>query len=262
MTTALATRRDYLAGQRRMIIARSVVGSLASVLPVPFIDDWAKEAVVGAGYRRIAGVHGVDLDRQAVSALVHGTTNPPSLTSIAASGIIYRIAGLAAKRALFALATANRARAATRTFVTMTLFDHYCTKLHVGGALDGKTALALRQEIDGAILQTPGALGFAPFRRGALGAIRATLRAPLELADVVSGGALRRLLARRDDLPEGEAVDALEQSIETALADKKNFLSRTVAAVEIQLSAEANPFLDLAIEALDRRWKARVAAGL
>ena len=33
-----------------------------------------------------------------------------------------------------------------------------------------------------------------------------------------------------------------------------------VAAVEVQLSAEANPFIDAAIESLDRRWRARVAA--
>ncbi|HEY4055778.1 MAG TPA: hypothetical protein VGM39_04190 [Kofleriaceae bacterium] len=260
MTTALATRRDYLDGQRRMIIARSVVGSLASVLPIPFIDDWAKEAVVGAGYKRIASVHGVDLDKQAVSALVHGTTSPPSLAEIAASGIVYRIAGMAAKRALFAMATANRARAASRTFVSMTLFDHYCTKLHVGIGLDGKTALALRQEIEGAIAQTPGALGFAPFRRGAVGALKATLRAPLELADLATRGALRRLLTRKDDVTEAEAVDALEETIDTALGAKSNFFSRTVTAVEIQLSAEANPYLDLALDALDRRWRARTAA--
>jgi len=260
VTTALATRRDYLNGQRRMIIARSLVGSLASILPLPFLDDYAKLAVVGGGYKRIAASHGVDLDDKAVAALVHGTTTPPSLTDMAASGIVYRIAGLAAKRMLFALATVNRARAATRTFMTMTLFDHYCSKLHVGAGLDGKTALALRDEIQRAIEQTPGALAFAPFRRGAMSAARATLKAPLELADLVTGGALRRLLARRaekSEVTEAEAVTMLEQSIETALASKTNFLSRTVAAVEVQLSAEANPFLDGALDALDRRWKAR-----
>jgi hypothetical protein len=44
------------------------------------------------------------------------------------------------------------------------------------------------------------------------------------------------------------------------LADKTNFLSRSVAAVEAQLSSEVNPYLDAAIESLDRRWRARVAA--
>ncbi len=262
MSVALATRRDYLNANRRMIIARSVVGSFAAVLPLPFVDDWAKEKVLGAGYRRLAELHGVDVDDDAVKSLVHGNTAPAPIAEWAASGIVYRIANLAAKRVLFVVATVNRARAASSHYVAMTLFDHYCTKLHVGAGLDGKTALALREEITRSIDQTPGALAFAPFRRGALAAARATLRAPLELADLASGGALRRLLGKRSDVTEGEAVDALEQTIETALSQKTNFLSRTVAAVEVQLSADANPFLDTALDTLDRRWKARVAAGI
>jgi hypothetical protein len=262
MTLALATRRDYLNKHRRMIIARAVVGSMAAVLPLPFIDDWAKEKVLGAGYKRIASMHGVDLDDDAVKSLVHGNTPPAPIAEWAASGIIYRIANIAAKRMLFVVATVNRARAASSHYVAMTLFDHYCAKLHVGAGLDGKTALALREEIARSIEQTPGALAFTPFRKGALAAARATLKAPLELADLASGGALRRMLAKRSEVTEGEAIDALEQSIETALSQKTNFLSRTVAAVEVQLSADANPFLDNALDTLDRRWKARLASGI
>jgi len=202
----------------------------------------------------------VDLNDEAVTHLVHGKNPPPKIVDLAASGIAYRIAGRAAKRMLLALATINRARSAARTFVTMTLFDHYCTKLHTGLALDGPTALALREEIERAIEQTPGALGFAPFRRGALSAARATLKAPLELADLATGGALRRLLARKSEVTDAEAVDTLEHAVETALANKTGFLSRTVAAVEVQLSAEANPFLDTVIDTFDRRWRAYIAA--
>lgn len=260
--TSLVLRRDYLAGQRRLIIARALASSLAGIVPVPLVDDWARAAVLGGGYRRIAAAHGVDLDDEAVKILVHGKTPPPSLAELAASGIVHRIAGAAARRMMLALATVNRARSAARTFVTMTLFDHYCARLHTGPALDGRTALALREEIAGAIEQTPGALAFHPFRRGAASAARATLKAPFELADLATGGAVRRLLARRSEVTEPEAVDDLEQSLETVLASKTGFLARTVAAVELQLSADANPFLDGVLEALDRRWRARVAAGL
>lgn len=261
-TSALVTTREYLNGQRRTIIARAIAASLAGLVPVPFLDDWAKAAVLGGGYKRIAAAHGVDVDDEALKNLVHGRTPPPSLTEIAASGILYRIAGLAAKRMMLALATVNRARSAARTFVTMTLFDHYCARLHTGLALDGPTALALREEIARAIEQTPGALGFHPFRKGILSAGRATLKAPLELADLASGGRLRKLLAKKSEVTDAEAVDDLEQAIETELANKSGFLARTVAAVEVQLSAEGNPFVDGAIEALDRRWRARVAAGI
>jgi len=260
-STSLVRTRDYLVGQRRAIIARAIAGSLAGALPVPFLDDWAIATVLGGGYRRIAASHHVDLDDAALKTLVHGTTPPPSIADLAASGIMLRIAGRAARRMLIALATIDRARSAARTFVTMTLFDHYCARLHTGLAIDAPTALALREEIGRAIDQTPGALAFHPFRRGAMAAARATLRAPLELADLATRGAVRRLLARRSSVTDAEAVDALEQAVETALANKTGFLSRTVAAVEVQLSAEANPFLDSALEALDRRWRARIAAG-
>jgi hypothetical protein len=264
-TTSLVRSREYLSRQRRAIIARSIAGSLAGALPIPFLDDWASAMVLGGGYRRIAAAHQVDLDSAALKTLVHGTSPPPSIADLAAGGIMLRLAGRAARRMMLALATIDRARSAARTFVTMTLFDHYCARLHTGLAIDTATALALRDEIGRAIDQTPGALAFHPFRRGAMSAARATLRAPLELADLATRGALRRLLARRSsasDVTDAETVDELDQAIETALASKTGFLSRTVAAVEVQLSAEANPFLDSVLDALDRRWRARVAAGV
>jgi uncharacterized protein (DUF697 family) len=257
MTNALVPRRDYLVGQRRAIIARSILGSLAGAVPLPFVDDWAITTILGGGYKKIAAAHQVDLTSEAAANLVHGTSSPPSIVEMAASGIALRIASAAAKRMMIALATVNRARSAARTFTAMTLFDHYCAKLHTGLALDGPTALALRDEITRAIDQTPGALAFHPFRKGVLAAARATLKAPLELADLASRGAVRRLLARKSEVTEAEGVDETEAAIEQALAEKTNFLSRTVAAVEAQLSSEVNPFLDGAIETLDRKWRAR-----
>lgn len=260
MSTALTMRRDYLVPQRRTIIARALAGSLAGLVPVPFLDDWAVAAVLGGGYRRIAAAHHVDLDEAAVKSLVFGESKPPKVADLAVTGILARIAGTAAKRMMLALATINRARRAANNFVIMTLFDHYCARLHTGPALDSETALALRGEILKAIENTPGALSFHPFRRGALAAARATVRAPLELADLATGGAIRKMLAKKSDVTEAEAVDEMDHALETALASKTGFLSRTVAAVEIQLTAEQNPFLDAVIENLDRRWRARMAA--
>jgi hypothetical protein len=260
MTTALVTRRDYLDDQRRAIIARSLAGALASALPLPFLDDWAVGRVLGGGYKRIAASHQIDIDEDALATLVYGASKPPSIVGVATGGILLRIASTASKRMMVILATVNRARAAARTFVTMTLFDHYCAKLHTGLAIDNATALALREEIGRAIDNTPGALSWKPFRRGALAAARASLKAPLELADIASRGALRRLLAKKSEITEGEPVDELDKSIETALANRTNFLSRATLAVEVQLTAESNPFLDSVIESLDRRWRARMAA--
>lgn len=259
MTSALVPRRDYLVPQRRSIIARSVLGSLAGAVPLPFVDDWAIGRIVGRGYQRIAASHQVDLTDEGAANLVHGTTPPPSVVDMAVSAVALRIASTAAKRMMVALTAVNRARSASRTFMAMTLFDHYCAKLHTGLAIDGATALALREEITRAIDQTPGALAFHPFRRGVLSAARATLKAPLELADLASRGALRRLVAKNSEVTHAKEIDETEQAIEAALAEKSNFLSRTVTAVEMQLSSEVNPYLDGALEALDRNWRARMA---
>jgi hypothetical protein len=262
MSSALVQRRDYLVRQRRTIIARSLVGSLAGALPLPFLDDWAVTSILGGGYRKIAAAHHVDVDADAVNVLVHGATKPPTITNIAIGGVLARVASRAARRMMVAIAAINRARSAARTYTAMTLFDHYCAKLHTGLALDAQTALALREEIIRSIDKTPGALAFHPFRKAALSAARATVRAPLELVDLVSGGRLRKMLAAKSEssgVAEPEHVDDVEQAMEAALADKNNFLARTVASVEAQLSSEVNPFLDAAIESLDRRWRARTA---
>lgn len=260
MTTALARSRDYLTAQRRGIIARALAASVAGALPVPFLDDWAVGAVLGRGYRRIAAAHHIELDDDAVKALVFGTSQPTSIAQLAIGGIAARLVGTAAKRMMVALTAVNRARSAARTFVAMTLFDHYCARLHTGLALDGPTALALRGEIGKAIDNTPGALAVHPFRRGAVAAVRAALRAPLELADLASRGALRRLLAKPSEVTEAEAVDDVDRAVELALADRDGFLARAVAGVELQLSAEGNPFLDGVLDNLDRRWRAWSAA--
>jgi hypothetical protein len=260
--TALVQRRDYLEGQRRTIIARALLGSLAGTIPLPFVDDWAIERILGGGYRRIAEAHHVDLTDDAIANLVHGQSKPPSLVDMAAGGILMRVAGRAAKKMMVALATINRARSAARTFTAMTLFDHYCARLHRGLALDGPTALALRDEIIRSIDNTPGALVFHPFRRGVLAAARATVKAPLELADLATGGRVRKLLAKESEVTTPEHVGDLEQAMDAALANKDGFLARTVTAVEVQLSSEVNPFLDGALDSLDRRWRARVAAGV
>ncbi len=255
----LVVRRDYLTAQRRAIIARAILGSLAGAVPLPFVDDWAIGRILGDGYQRIAAAHQVDLTDEGAKQLVYGTTPPPKLADMAIAGLAVRLAGKAAKRMMVALTAVSRARSAARTFMTMTLFDHYCAKLHTGLAIDAETALALRDEIQRAIDQTPGALAFHPFRRGVLSAARATMKAPLELADLVSRGALRRLVAKNQVVAEALEVDENEAAVEAALAEKSNFLSRTVTAVEMQMSSEVNPYLDRALEALDTRWRARQA---
>jgi uncharacterized protein (DUF697 family) len=260
VSTELVTRRDYLQPHRRLIVARSVAAAFAGAVPIPFFDDWVVGAILGNGYRRIAADHQIDLDDQAIKSLVFGKTPPTSIFNLAIGSLAARLAKQSAKRMLLAVSAVRRARSAARSFAAMTLFDYYCARLHTGMGLDAARALALREEIDRALEGTSGALAFHPFRKGLASAVRATMRAPLELADMASRGAVRRLLARSSDVTEAEAVDEVEEELEKQLEDQGNFLSRAVAAVEQQLSSETNPFLEAAVGNFDRWWRARMAA--
>ena len=108
-----------------------------------------------------------------------------------------------------------------------------------------------------ALAETPGGLSFEPFRKGALSAARTVARAPLMLADKASGGRLRKLLDRGKDVAEAEAVDEVDAIVEQELAESDGPLSRAVAAIELQLTAEVNPYIDEVIERFEALWRAR-----
>jgi hypothetical protein len=255
MTTELTLRREYLGAHRRLILGRAILGTVAGVLPVPLVDDWLVGVVLGGAYKRIAATHSVDLDDDAVTSLVYGKTPPPAWAETTASAIAFKVANRTWKRFLLVVTALRRAQAASRQFAALTLFDHYCQRRHTGLGLDKARALEVRGLISEVIAATPGGLSLEPFRRGALAAARAAIRAPLELADIASRGAVRRLLTRgTGDVAEAEVVDEVDQAIDKQLADQDGFLSRTLTAVELQLSADVNPYVDALIEEFDKRW--------
>jgi hypothetical protein len=157
---------------------------------------------------------------------------------------------------MMAITAMRRAQAASRTFASLTLFDHYCARLHTGLGLDGPRALAVADAIGAALATTPGGLSFEPFRRGALAAARSAAKAPLAIADLASGGRLRKLLGRgKDDVALAEAVDEVDALVDRELADRDGWFAKAVAAIELQLTADVNPFLDAAIERFEATWR-------
>jgi len=256
MSTALTLRRDYLAVHRRLVLGRAVAGTAVGLVPVPILDDWLKKTVIGGGYRRLAAAHNVDLHDDAVANLVFGRTKPPDWFETTASAVAFRLAGATWKRLLVVITAVRRVRSASHTFAALTLFDHYVQRRHVGMGLDAPRALELRETISRVIAETQGGLSLEPFRRGVLGAARATARAPLELIDIASGGALRRRLGRgQEEVAEAEVVDEVEAALEKQLSDKASFLGRAVAGLEQQLSAEVNPYVDALIDRFDDLWR-------
>ena len=159
---------------------------------------------------------------------------------------------------MMAITAMRRAQAASRTFASLTLFDHYCARLHTGLGLDGPRALAIADAIGGALATTPGGLSFEPFRRGALVAARTAAKAPLAIADLASGGRLRKLLDRgKDEVALAEAVDEVDALVDRELADRDGWFAKAVAAIELQLTADVNPFLDAAIDRFEATWRGK-----
>jgi hypothetical protein len=252
MSAELTHNRGYLAANRRLIIGRSLVAAAAGGVPVPVLEDWLVSRVQRGTIRKIAESRSVDADEDAVRAVADGAEQPPDWAAIAGGTVLGRLLARQWRRLLVVYLVARRAHAAARAYLVGSLFDHYCARLHVGMGLDGRRARELRGLIDRAIAETPGGLGRRLFRRSALGAARV----PGKVANAVTGGMVRKLLSKNHEV---EAVQVVDESIEQQLSTKKSFLARTAAALELQLAAEANPYMERLIDTFDRLWRERQA---
>ena len=92
---------------------------------------------------------------------------------------------------------------------------------------------------------------------GSPSALRASAKVPLELANLASRGAIRRYLDSHTDEAAAEAVREADEFLEHHLAEKTSFVSRAVASLELQLSADVNPYLDALLENFDAAWQSR-----
>jgi hypothetical protein len=259
MSGSITRRRGHLGALRPLIIGRAVVASLVGWIPVPGLDDWLPTAIHRGTIRRIAQARGVDLDEAAVRAIADPREKPPSASRLAGVTLAMRLLGRRLRQALVAYAVARRARAAAHSFAHATLFDHYCTRLHVGLGLNAASGAEVRRLIDAAMAQTPGSIGRHAFRRAVLGVARASVRGPSRLVDLITAGALRQRLSRGDEVTAiAEVETALDRELEPRTGGP---LARVVAAVELQLSAEGNPYLDQLIDTFERLWHDSRAGG-
>jgi hypothetical protein len=254
-STELTRTREHLAENRRMIIGRSLISGVAGALPVPVLEEWLSATVQRGTIKRIAEKHRIDLDSAALRAIADGPARPPEWTEIVGGGIAWRLLSGVWRRFLIAALAARRAQAAGRAFAVATLFDHYCARLHTGLGLDAVDGAQVRALIDQAIEQTEGGLARTLFRRGLLAAARAGARAPVKLANALTGGAIHRLLGSGE---EDVATAEVEDEIDRQLREEDSFLARAVTAVELQLAAESLPYLDRLIDNFEGLYRSQV----
>ncbi len=248
MTQQLVRSTQHLAAHRRLIVTHAVASAAVGLVPIPYLDEWLPSLLRRAMIRRIAEDRGVDVDDAAVRELADGRVPPPAWSHLVNLGPWLRTAGRGLRRLFLAFMVYRRADSASRVFALGTLFDHYCARLHVGAGLDGERARALRARID-AVVGAPSAhLGGYLFRLGFRAALRASVRAPVEVLHALTAGRLRRVGA-------GDEVEA-EEEVAGALAatarDEGSFLGRTVRSIDRQLGSAGTGWIAGLIEALER----------
>lgn len=244
----LVRSREYLSENRRSIIGRSLAAAIAGAVPVPVLDDYLVASIRRSTIRRIADARGIDIDEAGVQAIADGAEAPPKWSELVGGGLIFRIVSRQWQKLVVAVMAARRAQAAAKNFEVATLFDHYCARVHQGFGLDDASGKEVRALIDQARSQTAGGLSRHLFQRGLLAAAKTTLRAPVEIADLLSGGRVTKLLTGPSEV---EVVTEVDEALEEQLGSDKNFLSRSALAIELELAADRNPYLDNLIDTFD-----------
>ena len=146
---------QHLGLHRRLILSRSLLSGAAGLVPVPYLDDLLAGQVRAGLVRRLAELRRVDVDSNAVAELA----TPTSSRVLHAAGLGAILLGGAQKvwrRVAASILVVRRADEAMQTFQIGTLFDHYCTRHHVGLGLDGDKARTLRDAMDKAIKHARG----------------------------------------------------------------------------------------------------------
>jgi uncharacterized protein (DUF697 family) len=245
---AIVRSRAYLEQHRRTILGRSLAAALAGAVPIPLLDDWLVSSIRRSMIRRIADARGVDMDEDAIRTIADGPDAPTKWSELIEGGLAMRLLSRQWSKLVVAVLATRRAQAAARTFEIATLFDHYCARLHVGMGLTGTTGKAVRLRIDQARRETEGGISRHLFRRGLLAAAKTSVRAPVDIADVLTGGRITKLLSGNDEI---EATIEVDEALEAQLKSEGSFLARSAAAIELQLAVDRNPYLDNLIDNFD-----------
>ncbi len=108
--------------------------------------------------------------------------------------------------------------------------------------LTADSGKAVRALIDQARSDTSGGLSRQLFRRGLIAAAKGSARAPVNMADMLTGGRVSKLLT--GDPEEIEVTTEVDEALETQLGSDSGFLARSAHAIELELAVDRNPYLD------------------
>jgi hypothetical protein len=239
-------RLSHLATHRGLIVRRALLmGAIRGLLPVPVLDERLAGRVRAGLLAKLASARQVDLPPAAAATLADSAGAGASLTFTAATMLLARFAG----RRFFAFFAAGYgADEMARTFCRATLFDHYCTKLHVGGPISPAAAASLREAIDHEIHGSGPPPVLAAFREGSRILGQSLLEAPRWMLRRLTSLAER--FARSGGNP--DVLDAVPESPN----ENDTWIERASQAVEEALAGSARAYLPRLVDGFEHRWQA------
>jgi hypothetical protein len=246
-------RLVHLADHRPLIIRRSLLAAgLAGLIPVPVIDEYVASRVRAGLYMKLAAVRNVDLPQPAAD-LLSDPLDPSMLRNLTIMAASLMAAKLAWKK-VFALMRAGRgAEDMALNFQFATLVDHYCARLHVGGAVTRPGAAQLHGMIHGSIDQTEKRVLVAAFRDGGTVLAKSVLEAPRWITERLNTYAQRWAATGGRGAPFDPSTDLPPEEAQGT----ERWLDRAARVVEERLAAVGNDYLGGLVDRFEERWKNR-----
>jgi hypothetical protein len=240
---------DHLAANRRFIVQRSLLATaVGGVIPLPVMDEYLAGRVKAGMLMKLAERRQVDLAPSSAELLgdPRGGTAMRNATLTAATLLALKLAW----RKFFAvLAVGRRAEEMASTFQLGTLFDHYCTKMHVGAGLDRARAIELREVMHAALAEAERTAVVNAFREGSRVLGQTVLEAPAWANSKIERA------ARRWSQSGGTSTDAIPGlDDDGAQADDARWLDRASSEVEGRLGL-GHEYLVGLVRTFERRWR-------
>jgi hypothetical protein len=245
-----AENLDHLTANRRLIVRRSLLATaVGGVIPIPVMDEYLSGRVRAGMLMKVAERRQVDLIQSSAELLADPRegTAARNATMTAATLLALKLAW----RKFFAvMAVGRRAEEMATTFQMGTLFDHFCTKLHIGAGLDRERAFQLRGVIHASVSETEKTALVAVFRDGGRILGRSMLEAPAWMSSRFERAAEQWMRTGGNPPPVDEPDPAAPADAESA-----RWLDRATGLVEGRLNNLGSSYLRSLVGSFERRWR-------
>ncbi|HSS40753.1 MAG TPA: hypothetical protein VLT58_18445 [Polyangia bacterium] len=241
---------DHLHENRRLIVRRSLLATaVGGVIPLPVLDDYFAGRVKAGMLIKVAERRQVDI-AQSPAELLGDPREGTAVRNATLTAATLLALKLAWRKFFALLAIGRRAEDMVTTFQLGTLFDHYCSKLHVGGEIDRNRAMLLRGAIFGALAESERAALIGAFQEGGRVLGRSALEAPSWMSARIERA------ARRWSETGGRTADPGD--VTEPDGEEARWLDRASGAVEDRLSRAGHSYLTRLVLAFERHLKTAV----